>query len=417
MSFPVISSIVSQHAEEAAFLWLLRSNAIRAPHYALKDIAKLDGRVEAHLDGLRVAGEAGWELCKAGLGNEENGEIFAAAVMAFESGVESRIQAVLDVVQKTPELSAGLISALGWIAYEQVAPHIDQLLRSESPIIQRVGLAAKAVHRKDPGSGLQIMFASSDAALHARALKVVGELGRRNLASVVSSSLRAEDPSPRWWAAWSSALLGDGVAIPILQQIATHKGSYAVKAATMAVRRMPIDALHRWIKVLAENPETIRGALCAAGALGDPTSIPWLIEQMTVPVLARVAGESFTMITGVDLAYDDLDTNKPEGFEAGPTEDPEDENVEMDQDEDLPWPNPELIKKWWFTHQLEFTNGTRYLLGKPMAIDSLNHVLCIGKQRQRIAAALELAIRQPGQPLFNTSAPGFRQQALLGLKS
>jgi len=55
MSFPVISSIVSQHAEEAAFLWLLRSNATGAAHYSLKDLAKLDGRVEAHLDGLRVA--------------------------------------------------------------------------------------------------------------------------------------------------------------------------------------------------------------------------------------------------------------------------------------------------------------------------------------------------------------------------
>ena len=119
MSSTVISSIVSQHVEEAAFLWLLRSNAIHAPHYSLKDLAKLDGRVEAHLDGLRVAGEPGWELCKAALGNEENGEIFAASVMAFESGIESRIQAVLDVVQKKPELSTGLISALGWIPYEQ----------------------------------------------------------------------------------------------------------------------------------------------------------------------------------------------------------------------------------------------------------------------------------------------------------
>ena len=87
---------------------------------------------------------------------------------------------------------------------------------------------------------------------------------------------------------------------------------------------------------LAENSETLRGALCAAGALGDPTSIPWLIEQMAASALARVGGESFTMITGVDLAYDDLDTDKPEGFEAGPTENPEYENVEMDQDEDLP---------------------------------------------------------------------------------
>ena len=411
----IIAEIVSQHAEEAAFLWLLRSNAVSAPHYALKDLAKLDSRIEAHLDGLRVAGEPGWELCKAALGNEENGEVFAASTMAFESGVESRIQAVLDVVQKKPELSTGLISALGWIPYEQVAPHIDQLLRSESPIIQRVGLAAKAVHRKDPGSILQAMLASSDAPLRTRALKTGGELGLRNLASLVNSPLTADDPTLRWWAVWSSALLGDGVAIPVLQKIATQKGPYALKAATMAVRRMSVDASHRWIKVLAENPEAIRVALCAAGALGDPTSIPWLIEQMTAPALARVAGESFTMITGVDLAYDDLDTDKPEGFEAGPTEDPEDENVEMDQDEDLPWPNPELIKKWWFTHRLEFSNGTRYLLGKPMAIDSLNHVLCVGKQRQRIAAAIELAMRQPGTALFNTEAPGFRQMKLSGL--
>ena len=147
--------------------------------------------------------------------------------MAFESGVESRIQAVLDVVQKTPALSNGLISALGWIAYEQVSLHIERLLRSESPIIQRVGLAATAVHRKDPGSILQTMLASSDAPLHARALKAVGELGRKNLASLVSSSLRVEDPSLRWWAAWSGALLGDGVAIPVLQQVATQKGPYA----------------------------------------------------------------------------------------------------------------------------------------------------------------------------------------------
>ncbi len=409
----IIAEIVSQHAEEAAFLWLLRSNATHAPHYALKDLAKLDDRVEAHLDGLRVAGEPGWELCKAGLGNEENGEVFAASVMAFESGIESRLQAVLDVVQKTQELSKGLISALGWIPYEQVSSHIERLLNSESPTIQRVGLAAKAVHRKDPGAVLQAMLASTDVLLLARALKTVGELGRRNLVSVVSSSLNAEDSSLRWWAAWSSALLGDGIAIPDLQQIATQKGPYAVKAATMAVRRMPVDAAHRWINVLAENPEMIRGALCAAGALGDPTSIPWLIENMAAPMLARVAGESFTMITGVDLAYDDLDTDKPEGFEAGPTEDPEDENVEMDQDEDLPWPNPELIKKWWFTHRIEFINGTRYLLGKHMAIDSLSEVLRTGKQRQRTAAAIELAMRQPGTALFNTSAPGFRQQVLL----
>jgi hypothetical protein len=41
----VIPEIIFQHVEEAAFLWLLQSNATRAPHYAMKDLAKLDGRV------------------------------------------------------------------------------------------------------------------------------------------------------------------------------------------------------------------------------------------------------------------------------------------------------------------------------------------------------------------------------------
>lgn len=48
--------------------------------------------------------------------------------------------------------------------------------------------------------------------------------------------------------------------------------------------------------------------------------------------------------------------------------------------------------------------------------DALNQVLQTGKQGQRTAAAIELAMHQLGTPLFYRSAPGFRQQALLGLK-
>ena len=110
----------------------------------------------------------------------------------------------------------------------------------------------------------------------------------------------------------------------------------------------------KWQKELAENPESARLAVMGAGAIGDPAFIPWLIEQMKVPEVARVAGESFTMITGVDIAYEDLEGEWPEGFEPGPNEDPDDENVEMDPDENLPWPDPELIQKWWNNHRRTF---------------------------------------------------------------
>src|SRR6185295_8844359 len=124
----IIPSIVTQHAEEAAFLWLLRSYSVHAPHFSLKDLTKLDGRVEAHLDGLRIAGEPGWDICKEALSLEGPGEVFAAAVLAFESGEEARIQTVLQAGSASPNLSRGIVSAFGWMSYEQAGGHIQRLL-------------------------------------------------------------------------------------------------------------------------------------------------------------------------------------------------------------------------------------------------------------------------------------------------
>ena len=403
----IIAEIVTQHAEEAAFLWLLRSNAIRQPHYALKDLAKLDDRVEAHLDGLRVAGEPGWELCKAALGNEEAGEVFAAAVMAFESGIEARVQAVLEVVTAKPELANGMVSALGWLTFEQASPHIHRFLGTQVHLHRQIGIAGCAVHRVDPKQALTQAVTSRNLALRARALKAVGELGRNDLLVAVRENLKAEDQEVRYWAAWSAALLGESAAIPVLRQFVESGDPRREQACAMAIRRMSLPQGQAWLKALAGTSNTLRLAVQAAGVIGDPANIPWLMQQMVNPHMARVAGESFSSITGVDLAYDDLDADKPEGFEAGPTENPEDENVDMDADEDLPWPNAQLIEKWWFTNRIQFSSGTRHLLGKPMTIDSLKDALKNGKQRQRRAAAIELAMRQSGIPLFNCSA---RQQ-------
>ena len=134
---------------------------------------------------------------------------------------------------------------------------------------------------------------------------------------------------------------------------------------------------------------------------------------MGTPALARVAGEALSMITGTHIAYDMLEGEPPEGFEAGPTENPEDDDVAMDIDENLPWPDQVRISAWWSKHGSEFSPGTRYLVGKPISADWLTEVLKSGRQRQRAAAALELAILQPGKPLFNVRAPGFRQQRWL----
>jgi uncharacterized protein (TIGR02270 family) len=241
-------------------------------------------------------------------------------------------------------------------------------------------------------------------------------LGRTDLLLLVSRERDSGNVACRYGAAWSLALLGDADAAEALWSFVKPEEVFAEEAVRIAMRRADPSQALVWQRAIAEDPQTHRLAAVGAGVIGDPVLLPWLFEQMKAPPLARVAGEAFTMITGVDIAYEDLEGERPEDFEAGPTENPEDENVEMDPDEDLPWPDPELIQGWWGRNKGQFRNGTRYLMGQPISSEHLNQVLRTGRQRQRAAAALELAISKPGRPLFEVRAPGFRQKQLLGIR-
>jgi len=256
----------------------------------------------------------------------------------------------------------------------------------------------------------------TDPLLRARALKAVGELGRRDLLPMLKEHIYGQDDDSQFYAAWSAALLGDTASVGVLCEIALNGGPRAEQACATALRQMNLSEAQAWLRDLPDDPGCHRLAAIGAGVIGDPVLIPWLIQLMEISELARVAGESFTMITGIDIAYEDLEGEWPEGFEAGPTESPEDEDVELDPDEDLPWPEPELIIDWWANNKGQFRDGTRYLIGQPISAEHCQQVLRSGFQRQRAAAAIELAMMQPGQPLFEVRAPGFRQQKLLGLK-
>jgi uncharacterized protein (TIGR02270 family) len=411
----IIPAVIGQHAEEAAILWLLRTTAVRAPHYDLKDIAKLDGRVNAHLDGLRIAGQAGWEVCQKELSFEEEGEMFVAVCLAVDSGGERCLSAVLEKLEQIPHLVDAFVAALTWGDTAPAARFVSAFANSTNPLQRQIGIAASAILRGNPGPALLDATRDQNACSRARAVKALGELGTVDRTPIALAACNSENPEVRFAAAWSAALLANSAnALSILQVVATGRGRAADEAAMLVARRLAHAHANAWHRRLAEQPQHRRLAIFVAGQVGDPESMSWLIEQMIVPELARVAGEAFTSITGVGIDYRDLDGPKPEGFESGPTDDPKDENVEMDPDENLPWPDPVKVAAWWDQHRGEFQNGTRYLCGKPISIEWCKTVLRDGFQRQRAAAALELAILQPGTPLFNVKAPGFRQIELLG---
>jgi uncharacterized protein (TIGR02270 family) len=395
----VNKQIVSQHSEEAAFLWSLRRRATSAPHYFLKDLVALDERVEAHLDGLRVAGDVGWDFCKENLANESAGEVFALSVLGFGSDKQERMAEAVNAGTVSPKLWSGVVSALGWLDYSTISEKLGKLMDAAAPLHRALGIAAYAIHRQDPGAALTSAIRDSDPILRARALRAAGEIKRDDLRENIRMQLQDDDEGCRFWAAWAITLLGGSEGLPFLMEFVEDNAVFRDRALQLALRTMGLSESRQWLNSLIEKPELARLTVTGTGIIGDPASIPWLIETMNSPITARLAGEAFSMITGVDLAYHDLNQDPPE------TADDENDGV-LDHDSELSWPCSSLISEWWRKNQSRFSFGVRYLAGQPINLKSAKDVLVNGKQRQRTAAALELALRVQSEPLFEVRGRG-----------
>jgi len=225
--------------------------------------------------------------------------------------------------------------------------------------------------------------------------------------------LNDENETCRFWAAWAVTLLGGGEGLPTLMRFVEENTSHGERALQLALRVIGLNDSRRWISSLAREPQCVRLAVMGAGVVGDPVFMPWLIKKMESPDLARLAGEAFTMITGVDLAYHDLSQDAPpppdtEGIDAAVAD-----ISSLDYESNLPWPSAPLIREWWGKNQQTLSADTRYLGGKPVSKQSAIEVLIAGKQRLRAAAALELALLDSSGPVFEVRAPGSVQQGKL----
>ena len=180
----------------------------------------------------------------------------------------------------------------------------------------------------------------------------------------------------------------------------------------MAMRRLPSKDARLWLKRLVKDFQQVRIAVVAAGALADPDAMPFLIDQMKTPAMARVAGESFSLITGADLAST---SSKAPSLKASNPARPRTRRTRTS-----PWTrtrtSPGPIRA-----RTEVVAGPSGGLCQGDALPprpaDRGGVDPPGPQgglpAAARAAALELAILNPGRPLFEVRAPGFRQQRLL----
>ena len=412
----ILNDIVERHADEAAFLWQRHERSARSPLFDLQSLGAVDARLAANLEGLRVAGAEGLQIAVAAFDRATrdtkgpDGELFAAAYVAAELKDHLALSKLIVFAQRGGRHERALVSALAWLEDPTARRVVSELLSNECPpVLHRLGIAASAARRQDPGVALGRALDTRDPELRACAYRAAGHLGRRDLLPALRLAARNPDDGDRAWAAWAAVLLGDRGCLDILWAAVGAHGDVQLPATDLAARVGETGKTAEKLTALSTSEQTLPAALVGAGALGDPSCIPWVLETIARrPAFARSAASVYVTITGVKA--------DPPLFVREPTREPHDDEVALhlgDPNDDLPTPMSDELQAHWAIARSQFREGERYLGGRPLTPAWLRQCLREGLQPWRASAAIELSLGSADKLLFPVFAPQRLQKALL----
>ncbi|UXH80659.1 TIGR02270 family protein [Roseateles amylovorans] len=382
--------VLNQHAEEAAFLWIAREQAGLGPHYRFDQLATLDERLLAHLEGLLLSGSTGLQLALRALGEVDAGTLFVAAHQAFVRRDAEAMGHVVAVALSAPAWRAPVIAALSWVPPSTLEPVLPRLQSSAVSAHRALALSVQIERRVHPRQALVAAMEDPDPLLRAEGFRAVGELGLTGHRDRLQAAEHDADPGCRFWSAWSLALGGDEGAAESAYDV-SHQAGQTAAGLDIAMRAGRPDWARETIRRLATEGRSQRLAVVGAGVLGDPAAVPWLLELCDEPTLAQAAGEAMASITGLDL------------------EDPQwrHDAIALDEvhpdDVHAPWADPDALRRWWQAELARFRRGVRHLGGRPISEEAALLVLRHGTQRQRRSAAIEAARLRPGTAVFPTT--------------
>jgi uncharacterized protein (TIGR02270 family) len=137
------------------------------------------------------------------------------------------------------------------------------------------------------------------------------------------------------------------------------------------------------------------------------------------PVHGRLAGEAFSVITGLSIEGElerqeqEEDSGEPLPFE----DDDLDADLRPGPDRELPLPRAEEVQRWWGSVGRGLPSSGRLLGGRPFAVETLLELLSRGPMRRRRLAALELATRTRGEcPVETRTWAREQERALAALR-
>ena len=225
--------------------------------------------------------------------------------------------------------------------------------------------------------------------------------------------LSDQDEGCRFWAAWSATLLGATEGFGALAEFARSPGNRSSLALDLLLRRLSIEQATAFLRPLATDSARRRILIRAAGGDRGRTvsSVAARPRGRAGQLLAQLATRSLR--SPVLICRNPADCPRRKTISWYLNDDPDDSDVQLDEDDGLARPDPEKLRLWWKENSARFNAGRPYFWGTEKARTNWITVLSDAPQRQRRAAALELALRGPGKAMFEARARSTLQRRLL----
>ena len=329
------ASIYEEHADEASFLYEQRVRWLEDAALGFEDIAELEERREAHLDGLVLGGETALQLTAArAVACEDAGLVDTALRVACRHARADVCSQIVEAVAEADDvellcgardaLCAELPPALTTLAADGLRSGNEQLVALWAHVAgyRRLPLlaelrAALALSNVQPAHTAEVVWAFGELAepcpLTCRAALSTGSpalaqavlLATLKCGTLAASDFEALDQPFPGWASLPAVLAG-------------------------AAR---YEALARTVR--AADGDGREQTIIALGLLGHAQAIPELVELLADAETARAAAVALQMLTGASL-IETVEVSEPEDLGLDPDLVVPDSEADADLPEEKP---------------------------------------------------------------------------------
>jgi uncharacterized protein (TIGR02270 family) len=428
--------VVEEHFDEAAFYFERWEACLDSPRYTLDELqVGPEESLFAHLDGLLAAGDEArrkllWPAVESTHRKVDPSMVTAAslALLRPEAFSDQPIERLLWILSTAAERSRRAIGrALGLAEH----PAIDEQIRTalvearDARATTQAALLAIADDRNiDPDAVITRYLRSDNENTLRAALLAVRHVSSPALyGSFVEDLLDFSSMAVRAAALETAVLWKLPSALPACLRMAGNCEPQALLMAALLGGESSVQCIRQ---ALRDEPSRA-ASLWALGFCGRVEAVEGCLPHLDDPdaTVARLAGEAFSAITGLDLDREPYCLPEPDDDEPHfplteldtgahvpvPTarawpEDPAvmSEDVKTCADfvllgtADLPLPNAAMIRQWWHANRPRFQSDVRYCAGQPWLPCSPPAMLERLSMRRRHAVLFALAVHSGGRP-------------------